>query len=126
MSQQVSRHKIVWDDIEFGVWPTECMRAYAYHKKERCAGAQIGAYTPSGMAHYGTPGIRRFRTYVNGRRVCDTVVCTACRVTVGKSARRRLEELSTHVAEIEFGPLTKNIRTDYYRPLTEPFGEMAA
>lgn len=105
--KRASRRKpIVFDDIEFATSPTECIRAHAYHRQELCAKLE------------GTsPGIHRYRTYVNGQKVCDAVVCDGCRVSVARVARRKLGKLDTNVAEIFFGPHTKNTRTDYYIPV---------
>ena len=108
----IPRKPIVFGDIEFATSPTECIRAHAYHKQELCTKLE------------GTsPGIHRYRTYVNGTKVCDAVVCDGCRGSVTRVARRRLEELDTRVAEMFFGPHTKYIRTDYYIPVPFFTGE---
>ncbi len=109
---RIRRKPIGWDDIEFATSPTECIRAHAYHRQDLCAQKGVAA-----------PEIHRYRTYVNGERVCSTVVCDACGVFVGRVARRQLEKLSLNVVETFFGPLIRNLRTDYYIPVPSVAGE---
>lgn len=113
-----AKNKITWDQVEFIASPTDCMRAYAYHKRDRCSAQQEQTVHMRGFA---IPGIHRYRTLVGRRKHQDEVVCDACGVALGRSARQQLEKMSRHVVEMHFGPSTTNIRTDYYRALPEPF-----
>ncbi len=116
---QIHRKPIIFGDIEFATSPTECIRALAYHRQELCTEREWWGKAGGVKA----PAIRRYRTYVNGKRVCSTVVCEACGIFVARAARRELEKLSLNVVEVSFGPLTKNIRTDYYIPVPSFTGE---
>lgn len=116
-----SKNKIVWPDIEFMGSPIECMRDYAYHKRGRCSAMQEwepGNAPPRLLL----PTIHRYRVYINGKKMYDTVVCDACHVSVGGASRQRLEKGSKHEVDWLFGPHTKNARTDYYEVRSEPVG----
>ena len=115
-----SKNKIVWPVIEFIGSPTDCMRNYAYHKRENCSAYvpwEPGQPRPKMVT---VPSIHRYRVYINGKKMYDTMVCSACDVSVGRASRERLEKGAKKEFEMSFGPHTKNIRTDYYEVRKEP------